>query len=93
MPPVGVWSKENWCQADFHRPRHYAKFGVNFWDGENQRGIDFFVTKHPLVLLRHVSKHHCEPAVQFWGQNLDRTFFLGKNMCAHIYIYCQILHG
>ena len=36
MPPVGG-------QADFHRPRLDAKFGNNVWDGENQRGIIFFL--------------------------------------------------
>ena len=81
-----MWSKENWYQTDFHRPRHYAKFDVNFWDGENQRGIDFIVTKHLLVLWHIVSEHHLGPAVQFWGQTLDKTFSLGKNMCANIYI-------
>ncbi len=91
--PLLVFDKKNWLQTDFHRPRHYAKFDVNLWDGENQRGIDFIVPKHLLLLLRIVSEHNVGPAVQFWGRTLDKTFFKGKNLCANIYIYCPILHG
>ena len=51
MSPVGVWSRKKERQADFHRPRHDAKFGYHVWDGENQCDIELFLTKHqPMVL-------------------------------------------
>ena len=42
MSRVDMWHQENWRQVDFYRPRYDVKFDNNAWDGECQRGIDFF---------------------------------------------------
>ena len=75
MPPVGRRCRKNECQADFHRPRHQVKFSVDFWDGENERGIDVIVTEHLSMQLRIVVEYNFEPAVQYWGQTLEKNFF------------------
>ena len=67
MPPVGGRRQENWCQADFHRPRHEAKFDNNVWDGEYQRDIDFSLILQKQIVLHIVIDHNCGPAVQFGG--------------------------
>ncbi len=88
IPPVGVWAQKNRCQADFQVSGTMSKFGINSGDAENQRGIDFIVLTHLLVLLRIVGDDNSWPAARFWGRTLDKTFFLGKNLCVNIYIYC-----
>ena len=62
------------------------KFSINSGDGGNQRGINLFEPEHLLVLLRIVSDHDSDLAVQYWVQTIDKTFFSGKNMCGNIYI-------
>ena len=68
-------------------------FGVNFWDGENERGFDFFLTKHQQMVLRIALGNHMGPATSSGSQTLNRTFFWAKNLCAQICINCEILHA
>jgi len=51
MPPVGGWHRENLCEADFHRPRTFAKLNIVSWDGENWRGIHYFSYIHQQTRL------------------------------------------
>ena len=93
IPPVGVGVQKNRCRADFQVSGTMPQFDINSGDDENRRGIEFIVPKHLFVLLRIVRGHNSWPAVQIWSWTLDKTFFLGKNMCVNICIYYQILHG
>ena len=70
-----------------------TNFDVNFWDGENERGFEFFLTKHQQMVLRIALGNHMGPATSSGSQTLNRTFFWAKNLCAQICINCEILHA
>ena len=84
MPHVGGWRQENWCQADFHRPRTFAGFGIISWDGENWRGIDCFCYIYQQARLIIDAKQQSKPAAKYWSSTGMETIFFSRNGGANI---------
>ena len=93
---AGVWSRKNWCQADFQLSGSMPQFGINPGDAGNRRGIDFHADKHHHMICFHTQHNYIILAAKYGAQipwialkPCEYVCMIKPNICliSHVWIF------
>ena len=93
MSFIGVGARRKIRRADFHRPIQKRQIWRCFWDGENRRGVNFFLLlpKQAICYLNIYSKTRLNP--KYGGLICSRSYLAPQTMLSktHTNFWCAFL--